>query len=39
MASHLIQRCRRWLQRLWDGDVALITDENWLPNPIDAARP
>lgn len=35
MAS--IERFRQWLARLWAGEVALITDEGWLPSPLDTA--
>jgi hypothetical protein len=37
VASHIVLRCKRWFQRLWAGEVVLISDENWLPNPIDIA--
>lgn len=35
MAAELIERCRNWLDRLWAGEVPLISDASWLPDPID----
>lgn len=35
MASNIRRRCRDWITRFRRGDVPLIYDENWLPNPIE----
>ena len=38
MDSGIGHRCRLWLERLWNGEVALITDDRWLPAPFDMGR-
>lgn len=35
MTAELIERCRIWLDRLWAGEVLLISDASWLPDPMD----
>jgi len=35
----LVDWGRRLIRRLADGDVRLITDDAWLPNPIDDIWP
>jgi hypothetical protein len=38
MTSGIVQRFRRWLTRLGNGEISLIADDRWLPNPIDDPR-
>ena len=35
MALDLRERCRRFRERIENGEISLITDDRWLPNPLD----
>jgi DNA-binding GntR family transcriptional regulator len=35
MAFDLRQRCRRFIEQIENGEISLITDDRWLPNPLD----
>jgi hypothetical protein len=39
MASNLLRRAKRFLERIAIGEIPLITDDRWLPNPIDVPSP
>ena len=38
MALNLLRCGRRLIERIRNGEIPLITDDRWLPNPTDALR-